>query len=80
MARSDSDVIEGTAEVSDVLHGSRIVARVFECRPGAFWYVNQLTDEMPIGPFDSRDDAELHADIHIDLERRQAMDLLMIDA
>jgi hypothetical protein len=79
MANSDSDVIDGTADITDILHGSQIVARVFECRPGSFWYVNQLTDEMPIGPFGCREDAEIHADLKIDLERRRAIDLLMVD-
>lgn len=79
MTNSASDVIEGTADITDVLHGSQIVARVFECRPGSFWYVNQLTDDMPVGPFECREDAEIHADLTIDVERRRVLDLLMVD-
>ncbi len=47
MASSNSQVIDGTANVSDLLHGIMIVARVFVFRPGCFWYVNQITEEMP---------------------------------
>ena len=39
MDNSKSDVIDGTASLTDILHGSQIVARVFKCRPGSFWYV-----------------------------------------
>ena len=62
---SRSDVISGRASVSDVILGARVVARVFEGRPGVFYWVHQLNDAMPEGPFFSRDDAELDADIRI---------------
>lgn len=75
-----SDVIGSHAEVSDVILGARVVARVFEGRPGAFFYVNQLNDSMPVGPFEDREDAEIAADISIDQDLRMDRWEMMLDS
>jgi hypothetical protein len=74
------DVVSTQQEVSDVFLANQVVARVFEGRPGHFYWVNWLTDAAPKGPFRSREAAELDADVEIDLERKQAIVLLMIDS
>lgn len=74
-----SDVIGARVEVTDVILGARVVARVFEGRPGAFFYVNQLTDEMPVGPFPDREDAEIAADVAIDQDLRMDRWVAMLD-
>jgi hypothetical protein len=73
------DVVSTQQEVSDVFLSNQVVARVFEGRPGHFYWVNWLTDEAPKGPFRSRESAELDADIELDLDRKQALALLMLD-
>jgi hypothetical protein len=73
------DVVFTQQEVSDVFLANQVVARVFEGRPGHFFWVNWLTDEAPKGPFSSRDAAELDADIEIDLDHKRALAMLMVD-
>jgi hypothetical protein len=73
------DIVFSDLEVSDVLMANRVVARVFEGRPGHFYWVNWLTDEDPTGPFRSREAAEVDADVAIDLDHRRAVALMMLD-
>ena len=73
------DVVFSQQEVSDVFLANQVVARVFEGRPGHFYWVNWLTDDAPTGPFQSRESAELDADLEIDLDRKLALALLMVD-
>jgi hypothetical protein len=73
------DVVSTQQEVSDVFLANQVVARVFEGRPGHFYWVNWLTDEAPKGPFGSRESAEVDADLEIDFDRKLAIALLMVD-
>lgn len=74
-----SDVIGARADVSEVILGARVVARVFEGRPGVFWWVPALTDEAPVGPFRAREDAELDADVTVSRDLDVARWLEMLD-
>jgi hypothetical protein len=74
-----NDVIEVSANVSEVIHGSKPVARVFRGAAGQFYWIDLQSDAMPVGPFDQRENAEIDADVALDDKHKRDMIMLMID-
>lgn len=72
-----SDVITSRQDVSEVILGARVVARVFEARPDCFWWISTVDDSPPRGPFPEREDAEIDADIRISLSMDHAVELMV---
>ena len=68
--------LELTDGISVVRHTNGPVAHVFKAKDRHFYWINLLTDEPPVGPFRTRERAEISADINADIDKY----LQMLDA
>jgi hypothetical protein len=57
------------ADITNVCNSRNTVEAVVFPGEGGFWFLDVRSDAPPVGPFPTRERAELSADINVELDR-----------